>query len=33
MNFIPAVLGAIFGHVTLREIKNSNGWRDGRGMA
>src|SRR5690348_13717221 len=31
LNFIPGLLGAIFGHVALREIKSSNGWRDGRG--
>ncbi len=33
LNFIPGLLGAIFGHVALREIKSSNGWRNGQGMA
>ena len=33
LNIIAAGLGAIFGHVALREIKDSNGWREGRSMA
>jgi Domain of unknown function (DUF4190) len=33
LNIIAAALGAIFGHVALREIKNANGWREGHGMA
>jgi len=28
-----SVVGVIFGHVVMREIKNSNGWRSGQGMA
>jgi hypothetical protein len=33
LNIIAGALGAIFGHIALREIKNSNGWREGRSMA
>lgn len=33
LNIILALLGVIFGHVSLREIKAANGWREGRGMA
>lgn len=33
LNIIAGALGAIFGHVALREIKNANGWREGHGMA
>lgn len=28
-----AILGIIFGHIALSEIKRSNGWQEGRGMA
>lgn len=31
--WIGSVLAIIFGHVALRQIRNSNGWKTGRGMA
>jgi hypothetical protein len=33
LEFVPAVLAAIFGHVALSQIKRSQGQMDGRGMA
>lgn len=30
---VVSAVGVIFGHLALREIKNSNGWRGGRGLA
>jgi hypothetical protein len=31
--WIGSVLAIIFGHIALSQIKNSNGWKTGRGMA
>jgi len=31
--WIGSILAIIFGHVALRQIRNSNGWKTGRGMA
>lgn len=28
-----SILGVIFGHIAMSEIKRSNGWQDGHGMA
>lgn len=28
-----SILGVIFGHIALSEIKRSNGWQEGHGMA
>lgn len=33
LGVIFSVVGVIFGHIAMREIKNSNGWRGGQGMA
>ena len=30
---IPAICAVVFGHIALSQIKKSNGWKTGRGMA